>query len=146
MFVLFRFHPQMYKESAEESIKDSNTSLGRSMKAVADLEAANLSVEQALKQANERASKNHGELAAANDDLTAQLAQSTAANTELEASNGQLKEQLATSVSEYQEFKDINDKRMAELSAQLDKDRERVRTLQLQGSKDTEEIAAVRSS
>ena len=43
------------------------------MKAVADLEAANLATEQALKQANERASKNHGELIAANDELTAQL-------------------------------------------------------------------------
>ena len=73
MSACVRLHPQMYKESAEESIKDSNASMGRSMKAVADLEAANLSVEQALKQANERATKSHGELAAANDELTAQL-------------------------------------------------------------------------
>ena len=63
----------MYKESTEETIKETNVSLARSMKAVADLEAANLATEQALKQANERASKNHGELIAANDELTAQL-------------------------------------------------------------------------
>ena len=43
------------------------------MKAVADLEAANLATEQALKQANERATKSHGDLAAANDELTSQL-------------------------------------------------------------------------
>ena len=141
---------QMMHKKDTASIEALNKQVSEKTDGITALEAANaLYREQLMALAQEFAAYKESSqqmMEELNVNFKGSLSQSAAVNAELESANGQLKKHLATSVSEYQEFKDAKEKHMAELSAQLDEEREKVSTLQSQGSKDTEEIAAVRSS